>query len=445
MALQSQTVRDDSARVQSLQDEVSRLQSAVQELAVLNDIAVSASRSGDVNEVLEVIVNKSIKAVRAEQGSIMLVTEQQDAPLKTLIRQDDRTTGSVPYKVGINITGWVLQNQQLLVVDDLANDPRFPGIGESTGGISSVMAVPIRHRAQMTGILLAVNKKSGEAFSEGDQRLLGIIASQSGQLIRNMQLQEEAREKARMEQELTMARTIQTRLLPKSEPDHPAVEVASYFEAADEVSGDYYDYFDLPDGKLGIIMADVSGHGASSALVMTMSKGVLQATIARYESPAQVVSDLNSTLSRLLPAEMFVTVAFLEFGADGRPARYANAGHNPLVWFRAAEGKTVYEHQRGPAVGILGTARYEDKELAIGPGDVIVTYTDGLTEAFNPEKEMFSDTRLLAAVDEVRNDGAEVIVRKIQDRLDEFTRDTPQADDIAIIAVKVRPGSGSGP
>ena len=437
MALQTQTAKEDQARVQQLQNEVARLQSAVQELAVLNDIAVSAGKSTDVNDVLEVIVNKSIKAIRAEQGSIMLVTEQQDAPLKTLIRQDDRTTGSVPYKVGINITGWVLQHQQLLVVDDLSNDPRFPGIGASTGGISSVMAVPIRHRAKMIGILLAVNKKVGERFTDGDQRLLGIIASQSGQLISNMQLQEESRQKARMEQELSMARNIQTRLLPKKEPEGVAVDVASFFEAADEVSGDYYEYFELPGGKLGAIMADVSGHGASSALVMTMSKGVLHGTIARYESPAQVVTDLNQTLCRLLPAEMFVTMVFLEFDPETKILSYANAGHNPLIWHKASAGETVLEHQPGPAVGILGSAVYKAKALRLEPGDVIVTYTDGLTEAFNAQREMFSDERLLAAVGEGHADGAHAIVAKIRERLREFTKDYAQSDDIAIIALRV--------
>ena len=437
MALQSQTASATGRSVEQLEDEVRRLQSAVQELAVLNDIAVSASKSSDVNDVLEVIVNKSIKAVRAEQGSIMLVTEQQDAPLKTLIRQEDRTTGSVPYKVGINITGWVLQNQQLLVVDDLSTDARFPGIGTSTGGIQSVVAVPIRHRAKMIGILLAVNKKSAEGFSEGDQRLLGIISSQSGQLIQNMQLQEEARQKARMEQELSLARNIQTRLLPTDEPVRATMQVASYFEAADEVSGDYYDYFDLPDEKLGAIMADVSGHGASSALVMTMLKGVLQSTILRYESPGQVVTELNAILSRLLPAEMFVTMVFLEFDGSGRKLRYANAGHNPLVWYKAASGETVGERQPGPAVGILGTAQYKAKELDLAPDDVIVTYTDGLTEAFSREREMFGDDRLVEAVNDHSGQSAADIVKGIMDRLNDFTKDYAQSDDIAIIAIKV--------
>ncbi len=437
MALQSQTASTSGRSVAQLEDEVSRLQSAVQELAVLNDIAVSASKASDVADVLEVIINKSIKAIRAEQGSIMLVTEQQDAPLKTLIRQEDRTTGAVPYKVGINITGWVLQNQQLLVVDDLATDSRFPGIGSSTGDIKSVMAVPIRHRAKMIGILLAVNKKSGEGFSEGDQRLLGIISSQSGQLIQNMQLQEESRQRARMEQELSLARNIQTGLLPTDEPVRDTMAVASYFEAADEVSGDYYDYFELPESKLGAIMADVSGHGASSALVMTMLKGILQATILRYESPAQVVTELNVILCRLLPAEMFVTMVFLEFDASARTLRYANAGHNPLIWFRASKGETIEEHQPGPAVGILGSANYKIKELEMEPDDVIVTYTDGLTEAFNAEREMFGDERLVQAVDACKGDSAEGIVKGIMERLNAFTKDYAQSDDIAIIAIKV--------
>ncbi|MDX1429416.1 MAG: PP2C family protein-serine/threonine phosphatase, partial [Rhodothermales bacterium] len=216
-----------------------------------------------------------------------------------------------------------------------------------------------------------------------------------------------------------------------------AVDLATFFEAADEVSGDYYDYFELPGGKLGIIMADVSGHGASSALVMTMSKGVLHATIARYESPAQVITELNQTLCRLLPAEMFVTMVFLEYDPATSTLSYANAGHNPLVWHKAASDETVLEHQPGPAVGILGSAQYKAKEFTLKPGDVMVTYTDGLTEAFNADREMFSDERLIAAVAEGQSGGASSIVQTIRDRLKEFTKDYPQSDDIAIIALRV--------
>jgi sigma-B regulation protein RsbU (phosphoserine phosphatase) len=240
-----------------------------------------------------------------------------------------------------------------------------------------------------------------------------------------------------MEQELSLARNIQTGLLPTDEPVRDTMAVASYFAAADEVSGDYYDYFELPDSRLGAIMADVSGHGASSALVMTMLKGILQATILRYESPAQVVTELNVILCRLLPAEMFVTMVFLEFDASARRLRYANAGHNPLVWFRASKGETIEEHQPGPAVGILGSAKYKIKELEMESDDVIVTYTDGLTEAFNAEREMFGDERLVQAVDACKGDSAEGIVKGIMERLNTFTKDYAQSDDIAIIAIKV--------
>jgi sigma-B regulation protein RsbU (phosphoserine phosphatase) len=427
---------DGSGDTKRLEDEVLRLRSAVQELAVLNDIAISASRSLEVDEVLEIIVDKSIKAVKAEQGSIMLVTEQQDAPLKTLIRQDDRTTGMVPYRVGINITGWVLQHQKPLVVDNLQSDERFKGVAQQMTDIKSVLAVPIRHRAKMVGILIVTNKKVDEPFSENDQRLLGIIASQSGQLIRNMQLQEESLEKKRMEQELGLARDIQMRLLPTQDPHPSHFDVAGYFRAADEVSGDYYDYFDLGDGKLGVVIADVSGHGASSALVMTLVKGILQATIARFESSAQVIADVNKIVCRTLPAEMFVTMLFMVFDAETSTLRFANAGHNPIVRYNAGSNEVVLEKRPAPAVGLTPLARYEEHEISLADGDIVVTYTDGLTEAFNSSREMFSEERLVASVGENSGGSASAIVQRLREDLSGFVGSNPQSDDVAIIAVK---------
>ena len=274
---------EDNQKILQLENEVRRLKSAVEELIVLNDLAIAAGKFLEVEEMLDLIVEKSIKAVKAEQGSILLVTEEKDAPLKTLIRQADQRSRLMPYKVGLHITGWVLTHQQPLIIENLATDTRFHTTEQERKEIKSVLCVPIRFQAKIIGILMVTNKKTLEPFGADDMRLLSIIAAQSGQFIRNSELQQETIQKKRMEEALAMAREMQLSLLPKKVPETKAIEISSYFNAADEVGGDYYDYFDLAENRIGVVVADVSGHGPSAALVMTMIKGILHTITKKYE------------------------------------------------------------------------------------------------------------------------------------------------------------------
>jgi len=196
----------ENKTISQLEVEVQRLKSAVEELTVLNDLAITASSSLEVDQVLDIIIEKSIKAVQAEQGSILLVTHHQENPLQTLVRQADRHSRVLNYKVGSHITGWVLKHNQPLIVEDLSKDKRFYTTEEERKNIHSLLGVPIQFRGKIIGILTVTNKKSINSFSKDDLRLLSIIAAQSGQLIRNSQLQQEALEKERLTQELAMAR-----------------------------------------------------------------------------------------------------------------------------------------------------------------------------------------------------------------------------------------------
>lgn len=197
-------------RIAELEQRVENLQFAIQELTVLKDLAISAGQTTDINQMLDTIVEKSIRAVRAEQGSILLVTEEKDAPLKTLIRHEEYKSRLMTYKVSISITGWVLKHLKPLKVDDLASDARFKVSEQESREIRSLLCIPIMFGARLLGVLMVTNKNGHEPFSDSDLRLLTIIASQSGQLIRNSQLQQEAL--AKKEQELEQQRLLARRL-----------------------------------------------------------------------------------------------------------------------------------------------------------------------------------------------------------------------------------------
>ena len=178
---------------------------------------------------------------------------------------------------------------------------------------------------------MLTNKKVEGTFTSEDLRLLSILAAQSGQLIKNSWLQEEALIKRSIEKELEVARDIQNSLLPQILPQIDGLEIASHFRSASQVAGDYYDFFDTGKYKTGIILADVSGHGPSAALIMTMLKGVLHSLAPRYDSVDKIVSEINSTLNSIIPPEIFITLALLLIDMKSRKIIYTNAGHTPII------------------------------------------------------------------------------------------------------------------
>lgn len=424
--------------ISQLEGEVQRLKSAVEELTVLNDLAITASSSLEVDQVLDIIIEKSIKAVQAEQGSILLVTPHQENPLQTLVRQADRHSRMLNYKVGSHITGWVLKHNQPLIVENLSKDQRFYTTEEERKNIHSLLGVPIQFRGKIIGILTVTNKKSNNSFSKDDLRLLSIIAAQSGQLIRNSQLQQEALEKERLAQELAMARTMQMALLPKEYPISPYFELACFFSPAEEVGGDYYDFFRLNDQQLGIVQADVSGHGTSAAMIMTMLKGILHSITHQFRSTAEALQEINKILLQSVPPDVFVTMVFLLLDPQKRTLEFSNAGHHPPLLFSYKQKQIQVLENPGCALNCDENSIYQTKLLSLDRGDYLCIYTDGLIEAFNSREEMYSLHRLKDLLQKSIRNSAEEIIADLKNSLENFLDSAPKTDDIAAIAIKMK-------
>lgn len=189
-------------KIKKLEAEIIRLKSAVAELKVLNDIAISSGKATNIDQILNLIVHKTINSIEAEQGSILLVTSNKDEPFKTIIRQDDTSSLKHNYNIGTNITGWVLLNKQPLIIENLKRDKRFSPSEEEKKDIHSVLCVPIWFEGKIIGIMMLINKKNQKYFSQDDLTLVSIISVQAGQLINNLQLQKENFKKSRETEKL---------------------------------------------------------------------------------------------------------------------------------------------------------------------------------------------------------------------------------------------------
>jgi signal transduction histidine kinase/DNA-binding response OmpR family regulator len=200
MSQQNQIVGTD--RITELENEVRRLQSAVEELSVLKDISVVAGRGLSVDETLNTVVEKALKAIGAEQGSLLIAIDDDAGGMKTLIRQDNLSTLRQAYHVGVSITGYVLHNSRPLLIQNLAIDRRFEPTEEERSSIHSVLCVPVFSRGELVGAMMMINKKGGECFTENDQRMLTVVAGLAGELLQNRQLQDEA---LRRQEELTLS------------------------------------------------------------------------------------------------------------------------------------------------------------------------------------------------------------------------------------------------
>jgi serine phosphatase RsbU (regulator of sigma subunit)/anti-sigma regulatory factor (Ser/Thr protein kinase) len=308
------------------------------------------------------------------------------------------------------------------------------------------LAVPLVSQGELVGLLNLGPRLSDQDYSTDDRKLLNSLAAQAAPALQVAQLvrrqEAEARSRERIEQELRVATLIQQNFLPKQLPDLPGWHVSAYYRPAREVGGDFYDFVELPDGQIGLVIGDVTDKGVPAAMVMAATRSVLRASAQRVVSPGEVLGRVNELMCPDMPAKMFVTCLYgvLE-PATGR-FRFANAGHN-LPYVRTAEGTTELR-ATGMPLGLLPGIVYEETEAVLEPGQVMLLHSDGVAEAHSAESEMFGFPRLLDVVGS-RQDKGEVIDRVLTE-LDRFTpHGWEQEDDITLVALTRVGGGGAAP
>jgi serine phosphatase RsbU (regulator of sigma subunit)/anti-sigma regulatory factor (Ser/Thr protein kinase) len=298
------------------------------------------------------------------------------------------------------------------------------------------LAVPLVSQGELVGLLNLGPRLSDQDYSSDDRKLLDSLAAQAAPALQVAQLvrrqETEARSRERIEQELRVATTIQQNFLPRVLPDLPGWDVSAYYRPAREVGGDFYDFIELPDGHIGIVIGDVTDKGVPAAMVMAATRSVLRASAQRVVSPGEVLGRVNDLMCPDMPAKMFVTCLYgvLE-PATGR-FRFANAGHN-LPYVRTGDGSAELR-ATGMPLGLLPEIVYEETEAQLEPGQTMLLHSDGVAEAHGPAKEMFGFPRLQDVVG-ARSGRGEVIDRVLTE-LGRFTgADWEQEDDITLVAL----------
>ncbi len=310
------------------------------------------------------------------------------------------------------------------------------------------LVIPLVSQGELVGLLNLGPRLSQQDYSTDDRRLLDNLATQAApavrvaQLVREQQAQAAARE--RVEQELRVARLIQQTLLPRDLPELAGWQVSAYYQPARAVGGDFYDFLTFDDGRLGMVIGDVTDKGIPAALVMATTRSILRAAAVsasegRPRSPGAVLERANDLLHPDIPPKMFVTCLYAILDPNSGRLVYANAGHD-LPFQR--HGERVSElRATGMPLGLMPGMRYEEKETTLGPGDRILFYSDGLVEAHNPEREMFGFPHLADLMGQTTS--ATPLIDYLLRELAAFTGDGwEQEDDVTLVTLQRAEGTG---
>lgn len=418
----------------------------IHEQAALLDLSQQLLSRRDLDDLLGFIVEEVREQVQADASSVMLTGPDPDflyfraasGWLHDPVSEGRRAPANE--ETG---SGRVMRTQQVLQMEDLrlSQPPLWSSDWLDREGFRAAVMVPLLADGRSIGTLV-IDYRQPRVFSEGEVRFLRLMANQAALALEKARLHDEELQRERMDEELTVARQIQMSMLPVDPPQLPGWQYATYFKAAHQVGGDFYDYFPLPGepGRWGVAIADVSDKGVPAAIFMAMSRTTIRNIALRGRSPAEVLSWANRYIQEDSQSDMFLSAFYAELNVNTGQLIYANAGHNPPLLWRAEEKEFYRLPATSPLLGVLANLDVSATSIDLHPGDALILYTDGISDALNTDYEEFGMTRLKdtirASIERTSNPTADDIQTAIADAVRTFTDNMMQYDDITLLIVK---------
>ena len=298
-----------------------------------------------------------------------------------------------------------------------------------------LMAVPLSIKNDMFGVVLIEEAENGRRFRARRIEIINGIAQQAALAIQNDLLQQEMVVRERLQTEVQLARQIQQTFIPQSLPTHDSWQFAARWRTARQVGGDFYDVIELPNGNFGLFIADVADKGMPAALFMALTRTLVRAAVNEMNSPAEVLRRVNDQLLPDTQQGMFVTAVYGVLDTTIGTFTYVNAGHNPPFWVKGS-GEIAKLTRTAVALGVLDQPFMEERTISLEVGDNLLLYTDGLTEAFSPDGNLFGDSRLMDALISIQKHPADEVLVLVEHRLNEFIETVPLGDDLTMLSVK---------
>jgi len=425
----------EGARSQAEEITTRRAETQGDLLALISKVGITLLASATLNETLNQIVSLVFEAVPADRCMIMMRDQKADDLRVVVARLRDRRGEVGEIRISRSVIDEVVTHGKSVLTSDAQADPRFAGGTVMLQGVRSVLAVPLGVSDKVFGIIYADSPIADGRFTEDHLKVLTTLASVAAIRVENATLVEERMERERLEHELQVASEIQQRFQPASAPQVPGYELQGISFPCYEIGGDYYDFIRRDDGKLVVALGDVSGKGTAAALLMSSLHAAIHAQADTHDSIVATISAVNRYLVESIPANRFVTLFYGELDPKSGSLTFLNAGHNPPLIVHA--GGTMEQLAAGGLpLGIMEGAEFREGRTQLRAGDVLVIYSDGVSEAVNPSGEEFGPTRLYEVVARNLDATAGGIRDRIESALTKFCQGTPAADDITLVIVK---------
>lgn len=425
----------------------SRALTSEKKYQLLLGIAHAISGTFDPNEILGHLLDVVGSVVAYDAGGIFVVNRSDvvaDAkPLRlgqapaAIVGMSARGFDPRPVeddpmrRLGRGIVGHVIRTGEPVIVADVRSDPRYV---EGRRRTRSEIAVPITMGGQAIG---ALNLESDgvSSFDDTDLEVLRFFADAAAISIEKAVLHRHLLEKRRIEEQLDVARDVQARLLPATSPIVAGFDMAGLCLPTFDIGGDYFDFVPLAEGRLGVVVADVSGKGIGAALIMSAFRAVLRSHAQAAASPDELMRTVNRLLPDSTGAKAFVTAVYGVLEPLSGRFCYANCGHSPPVVLRV-DGRAEELTEGGPLLGVFDPVDIRAGEITIGPGDVLVIYTDGVTETATADNEEFGVARLIATVAGARRAAVSTILDNVVQATRRFSEAPDQRDDLTLVVIR---------
>ena len=410
-------------------------------LRMLLDITRKISQSLDLQEVLNLVMDTLDSLIPYDAAGIFVVkcdkarVAEGEEPCvfqaEAVRGYDIDELTNLHLKIGEGLLGQVARTAQPVNSPDVRQEPLYINARSET---RSEMLAPILANTELIGVF-DLESDELNAYSEDDLEVLVLLASQVAIIIEKVMLHEQLIEKQRLEGQLEVARQVQLELLPAKDPQLEGYDISAYNFPTEEVSGDYYDWVKIFDDQIGLVIADVSGKGVPAALLMAFLRASLRAATHIGYSPHVSMAKVNYLLWESIERNQFVTAFYGILDVTNRTLSYTNAGHNPPLLL-TADGRLQFIERGSLPLGMFKDTRYHEYYQTIEPGEMLVLYTDGVTEAQSPQGEEYGRDRLARAVKANRSLSARDLIAALHKEVIDWTDGKGATDDVTFFVIK---------
>jgi len=406
------------------------------QLRIIMEITRELTSTLDLDRLLQLIMSSAVNILHAMAGSLFLVDEESGDLVFRVVTSGETNLIGTHIPVGEGIVGEAAASGQPVIIQNVSKTGQFYSkLEHEHFKTKSLLAVPLKVPGRTLGVVELINKTDGSSFNDYDVELLTTFGAQAAIALENVRLVQAALVKERLEHEARLAYDVQSSLIPRKTPAVEGWEFAAWWQPAREVSGDFYDFIKRPD-RLDIILGDVADKGMHAAMFMALTRSTVRASLSQDRSPADSLTVANRLVSADSMAGMFVTLFYAALDPASGQLTYVNCGHNPPILIRRGSAELELLGRTGLVMGFDDHATYDQAVCQLGPGDLLLLYTDGVTEAFDAERRQFGVDRLNALLLRERERSAAEVLEALKAALHDHTGDTPQSDDITTVVVR---------